>query len=126
MSTISARPPVFSGHLADHARGIRLMVQGQGQNGDVERRVFERQRFERAALDLDVGDAFQTPAGGVEHLGRAVHGHDAGHVRGHQFGDLTGAATQIADHGRGIGERQHRVEVHPRTEQLFAQTIPLP
>ena len=69
--------------------------------------------------------ARQPAARGVEHVGRAVDGDDAPHVRRNRLGELPRPASQIADDQRRIDQAEHRPQVEAVAEQVAAQAIPV-
>ena len=55
--------------LGQRPRRIRQVVQHQRQHRDVELAVVDRQRFERAAADVDVGDVGKPGPRRLQHVG---------------------------------------------------------
>jgi hypothetical protein len=99
-------------------------MQHQRQERRVEFAIVDRQRFELAFSNIDVAELTKSLACGIEHLGGTVDGDDTAHIRRHGFGELAGAAAEVADGQRGIDQAEHRPKVKGVAEQILAQPVP--
>jgi hypothetical protein len=95
-------------HFGQRAYRLRRVVKHQGQKRRIELTVLDWQRFELAAADVDVAQIDEPPTSSVEHLCRAVNGDHALHVWRDGFGELAGAASEVADGQRGGDETEDR------------------
>ena len=122
-------PPARLQHpcrLGQRERGLRHVVQDVHDQRQVERPGLDRQRFEAAFVQVDVGLVREALAGDGEHLGRGVDGDHRGDEGCKRRGDPARSAAQVADDGGGRQQRGEDAQVAGGAEQLGAEVVPLP
>ena len=70
----------------------RRVGEHEDQHGGVARAALDRQRFEIALAEIDVGELVEPLAGGLEHRGGIVHRDDLFDVRRQLGRETAGAA----------------------------------
>ena len=99
--------PADARDFGECARGLRRIVQHQRQQRRIELAIFEGQRLELAAPDVDVAKVCEPLPSGVEHLRRSINGDHAADIGRHRFGELTRAASNITNRQRRIDQTQY-------------------
>ena len=123
---MSSRPPGLehAPHFAHRPRRVGDEVRDEKQNRRVERAVVDRERLDGADAKLDVAVRLEPLARRLEHRPRLVDRDDLRDARRQRFGDVPGAAAEVADDPVVVEQIEQREQVGALADHLGPHHVP--